>query len=134
MGCESTSTDHGPTHDCVSVAGVWDINMVGDAGPGIVCPNRNLVWTLLQSGCDVTIEGESWDSANGAVTDNRLYAEWTWFQDCYRYHASLDVTVDGGTMNGTYYLGRTQAVYPAYCPGLGICSATLNGVRRAAAR
>ena len=134
IGCDSTSTDNGPARVCVSVAGVWDVNMVGEPGSGIVCPNRSLVWTLHQIGCDVTIEGESWDSANGAVggvTDNRLYAEWTWFQDCYRYHESLDVTVDGGTMTGTYYLSRGQAVYPAYCPGLGICSASVSGVRRA---
>ena len=134
IGCESESTDLGPAPVCVNVAGVWDVNMVGEPGSGIVCPNRNLVWTLHQNGCDVTIEGESWDSANGAVggvSDNRLYVEWTRFEGCYRYQESIDVTVDGDTMTGKYYLVRGPAVYPADCPGLGICSASVSGVWRA---
>jgi len=134
MGCESESTDLGPTPVCVSVGGVWDVNMVGEPGTGITCPDRSLVWTIHQNGCDVTIESQTWDTANGAaggVTDNRLHMDWTWFENCYRYHESIDVTVDGDTMTGTYYMFRGQAVYPAYCPGLGGCSATLSGVRRA---
>ena len=134
VGCESTSTDNGPPRVCGSVAGVWDVNMVGEPGSGIVCPDRSLVWTLHQNGCDVTIESETWDSANGAaggVSDNRLYAEWTWLQDCYRYTESIDVTFDGGAMTGTYFLNRSRAVYPSNCPGLGICSASVSGVQRA---
>jgi hypothetical protein len=134
IGCETVSQDNGPTPVCVNVAGVWDVTMVSESGSGIVCPDRSLVWTLRQNGCDVTIEAETWDTANGAtggVMDGRVYVEWIWFQDCYRYHESIDVTVDGGTMTGTYYMSRGQAVYPAYCPGLGMCSATVSGVLRA---
>jgi len=134
IGCDSESTDLGPAPVCVSVAGVWDVNMVGEPGTGITCPDRSLVWTIHQSGCDVTIESAAWDTANGAaggVTDSRLYVEWTWFENCYRYDESIDVVVDGDTMTGAYYLVRGQAVYPAYCPGLGICRAALSGVRRA---
>lgn len=134
IGCESTSYDNGPAPVCVSVAGVWDVTMTAETGTGIVCPNRSVVWTLSQSGCDVTIQSESWDTANGAtggVTDNRVYVDWIWLENCYRYHETLDVVVDGDTMTGTYYMFRGQAVYPAYCPGLGGCSATVSGVRRA---
>ena len=134
IGCESESYDNGPTPVCDNVSGVWDVNMVGETGTGIACPDRGLVWTLHQNGCDVTIESETWDAANGAgggVTDNRLYVDWTWFEGCYRYQESIDVTVDGNTMAGKYYLVRGQAVYPAYCPGLGICSAVVSGIRRA---
>ena len=134
VGCDTESTDKGPTPVCVNVSGVWDVSMVGEPGTGITCPDRSLVWTIHQNGCDVTIESQTWDTANGAaggVTDNRLYVEWTWFEGCYRYQESIDVTVDGGAMTGTYYLFRGQEVYPAYCPGLGGCSATLSGIRQA---
>ena len=117
-----------------SVAGVWDVAMTAETGTGIACPDRSVVWTLYQSGCNVTIQSESWDTANGAtggVTDNRVYVEWIWLENCYRYHETLDVVVDGDTMTGTYYMFRGQAVYPAYCPGLGGCSASVSGVRRA---
>jgi len=133
IGCESTSYDNGPAPVCVNVAGVWDVAMTAETGTGIVCPDRSVVWTLSQSGCNVTIQSESWDSANGAtggVTDNRVYIEWVWLENCYRYHETLDVVVDGDTMTGTYYMFRGQAVYPAYCPGLGGCSAAVSGVRR----
>jgi hypothetical protein len=130
-----TSYDNGPTPVCAGVGGVWDVSMVGESGTGILCPDRSVVWTINQNECDVTIVSETWDTANGAtggVTDNRLYAEWTWFESCYRFDESIDVTVDGDAMSGTYYLFRGQAVYPAYCPGLGICSASVNGLRRSA--
>jgi len=135
VGCETTSYDNGPSPVCVGVGGVWDVTMVGEAGSGIACPDRTVVWTIHQNACDITIEAESWDTANGAtggVSENRLYAEWIWFEGCYRYGESIDVTVDGDTITGKYYMSRGQAVYPAYCPGLGICSAALNGTRRAA--
>jgi hypothetical protein len=132
-GCESESTDPAPTPVCIRVDGVWDVSFVGEDGTGITCLDRSLVWTIHQFSCDVTIESSSWDPANGAmggVTDNRLYVEWGRFENCYRYDESIDVLVDGDTMNGDYYLARTQAVYPAYCPGLGLCRATVTGVRR----
>ena len=134
IGCESTSYDNGPAPVCVSVAGVWDVAMTAETATGIVCPDRSVVWTLSQNGCNVTIQSESWDSANGAtggVTDNRVYVDWIWLESCYRYHETLDVVVDGDTMTGTYYMFRGQAVYPAYCPGLGGCTAAVSGVRRA---
>jgi hypothetical protein len=133
IGCHTDSTDPGPTPVCVSIAGVWDLNMVSGTGTGIVCPDRSLTWTIFQSGCDVTIESQEWDHANGAtggISGNHLYVEWSWFEGCYRYHESIDVMVGDATFSGAYYLVRGQAVYPAYCPGLGICSATLNGVQR----
>jgi hypothetical protein len=133
VGCKTESYDNGPTPICISVDGVWDVSMAGEDGTGITCPDRSAAWTILQSGCDVTIQSESWDTANGAtggVTDNRLYVEWVRFENCYRYGESIDVTIEGDTMTGNYYLVRGQAVYPAYCPGLGICHATLTGVRR----
>jgi hypothetical protein len=132
-GCESDTGEPGSSPVCVDVAGVWDVTMVGETGTGIMCPDRSLVWTVRQHGCDVTIESEAWDPANGAsggVVDNRLYVEWSRREDCYRYDESIDVTVDGDTMTGKYYLHRGQAVYPAYCPGVGICSAAINGGRR----
>jgi hypothetical protein len=95
--------------------------------------DRSLVWTIHQYGCDVTIETAPWDTANGAtggVMDNRLYVEWVRFENCYRYQESIDVTINGDMMTGAYYLARTQAVYPAYCPGLGLCRATVTGVHR----
>jgi len=134
LGCESVSYDNGPAPVCVSVVGTWDVRITAESGTGIVCPDRSVVWTLDQNGCDVTIHGESWDTANGAiggVNDNRVYVDWTWYEGCYRYHESLDATVDGDTMTGTYSMFRGQAVYPAYCPGLGGCSANVSGVRRA---
>jgi hypothetical protein len=132
-GCESESTDPGPSPVCISVDGVWDVSMAREDGTGITCLDRGVVWTIHQHRCDVTIEAPSWDTANGAtggVTDNRLYVEWVRFENCYRYEESIDVTIDGDTMTGDYYLARTQAVYPAYCPGLGLCRATVTGVRR----
>jgi hypothetical protein len=134
LGCETESTDPGPSPVCVSVAGVWDLSEVRGTGTGIVCPDRNLTWTIYQSGCDITIESQGWDHANGAtggISGNHLYVEWSWLEGCYIYRESIDVMVDGDTMTGTYGLVRGQEVYPAYCPGLGICSASLNGVRRA---
>jgi len=131
-GC-SVDTDSGRS-GCVSAAGVWDLSRVSQTGTGITCPATSLVWTLSQTGCDVTVASQAWDPANGAtgaLWDSRLYAEWSWLQDCYRYTESVDVMVDGGTMSGEYFLMRTQAVVPAYCPGLGMCSASLSGVRRA---
>ena len=133
IGCESTRYDNGPAPVCVSAAGVWDVQMTADTGTGIVCPDRSVVWTLDQTGCNLTIHAESWDTADGAtgdITDSRVYVDWTWFQDCYRYDETLDVTVNGDAMTGTYYMFRGQQVYPAYCPGLGLCSANVSGVRR----
>jgi hypothetical protein len=133
VGCETTSYDNGPTPVCVNAVGVWDVTMVGENGTGITCPDRSLVWTVNQNGCDVTLQPGTWDpttSATGGISDNHLYVEWTWFEGCYRYAETIDVIVDGDTMTGRYYLSRGQAVYPAYCPGLGICSSTVNGVRR----
>jgi len=118
----------------VRVDGVWEVTMVSKTGAGISCPDRSVTWTLSQSGCDVTIESESWDTASGAsggISDNRLSVSWTWFDRCYRYDESIDVVVDGDTMTGTYYMFRGQEVYPADCPGLGLCSDTVTGVRRA---
>jgi hypothetical protein len=132
-GCETESTDPGPTPVCISVDGVWDVNFVGEDGTGITCLDRSVAWTIHQYGCEVTIEAPSWDTANGATggaTNNRLYVEWVRFENCYRYDESLDVLIEGETMTGNYYLARTQAVYPAYCPGLGLCRATVTGVRR----
>lgn len=132
-GCNSESFDNGPAPVCVGVAGVWDLDMTAETGTGIACPDRSVVWTFYQSGCSVTIQSDSWDTADGAtggVTDHRVYADWTWFQGCYRYHESLELTVDGDRMTGTYYMFRGQEVYPAYCPGLGGCSAIVSGVRR----
>jgi hypothetical protein len=119
---------------CDDVAGVWDLSRVSQTGTGITCPEANLVWTITQTGCDVAVTSAAWDAANGAtgaLSGSRLYLEWSWLQDCYRYAESMDVTVSGDTMSGEYYLVRGQAVYPAYCPGLGMCSASLSGVRRA---
>jgi hypothetical protein len=134
VGCESTNYDNGPAPVCVSVAGVWDIAMTAATGTGIVCPDRAVVWTFEQNGCSLTIHSEgggSADGVTGGVIESRVYLDWTWFQDCYSYHESLDVTVDGDAMTGMYYLFRGQQVYPAYCPGLGGCSATVTGLRRA---
>jgi hypothetical protein len=134
LGCETESVDPGPSVVCVLAAGVWEVSMVPESGTGISCPDRIATWTLNQSGCDVSIQAESWDPANGAVgsiSADRLSVEWIWFERCYRYDESIDVTIEGDTMTGTYYMFRGQAVYPAYCPGLGVCSATVNGVRRA---
>ena len=136
-GCHTVSTDPGPTPVCVNVAGVWDLKMVSETGSGIVCPDRSVTWTVYQSGCDITIESQQWDHANGAtggISGDHLYVEWSWFESCYRYDESIDVTVGGDAMSGAYYLVRGQAVYPASCPGLGICSATLNGTRPPPAR
>lgn len=133
VGCTTESVDSGPTRTCVNAAGVWDVTLASESGTGIVCPDAGRTWTLAQSACDVTISAASWDRANGAVggiSDNRLYVEWTWFEDCYVYRESIDVTIDGDAMTGTYYLVRGQHVYPATCPGLGMCSATLTGTRR----
>jgi len=135
-GCDTQSTDLGPNHSCVSVGGVWDVTMVGETGTGITCPDRSLVWTLAQNGCDVTLESQAWDPANGAtgeVTDDRLHVAWSWFEGCYRYDESIDLVAASDTMTGTHYLIRGQAVYPAYCPGLGICRSALEGVKRAPA-
>ncbi len=132
-GCDRVSYDNGPAPVCVNVAGVWDVNMVAETGTGIVCSDRGIVWTLHQNGCEVTIQSEAWDTANGAtggVGNDRLYVDWFWLQDCYFYRESIEVVVDGDTMTGAYYLVRGQEVYPAYCPGLGMCSAALDGVRR----
>jgi hypothetical protein len=107
--------------------------MVSGTGSGIVCPDRSVTWTINQSGCDITIGSQEWDHANGAtggISGDRLYVEWSWFEGCYRYDESIDVTVGGDALAGAYYLNRSQAVYPASCPGLGLCSATLTGVRR----
>lgn len=127
--------DTGPSRPaCVGVAGVWDLSRVSQTGTGITCPEYSLVWTLSQTGCDVTVTSQAWNPANGAtgaLWGSRLYAEWSWLQDCYRYTESVDAVVDGGTMTGEYFLARVQAVFPAYCPGLGMCSASLSGVRRA---
>jgi len=131
VGCEK-ATD--PSPGCVRVAGVWDVSMVGETGTGIACPDASLVWTLSQAGCDVTIASQTWppfDGATGTLSGNRLTGRWEFREFCYRYLESIDIVVDGDTMTGTYYFIRAQAVYPADCPGLGICSAALNGVRRA---
>lgn len=131
-GC-SGSTDPGRP-GCAGAAGVWDLTRVSQTGTGITCPETSLVWTLSQTGCDFTVASQAWDPANGAtgaIWDSRLYAQWSWRQDCYQVTESIDVTVDGGTMTGEYFLLRSQAVYPAYCPGIGMCSASLSGVRRA---
>lgn len=131
-GCDG-GTDPGRP-GCVSAAGVWDVSRVSQAGTSITCPETSLVWTLSQTGCDVTFASQTWAPANGAtgaLWDSRLYAQWSWRQDCYLVTESVDVTVDGGTMTGEYFLVRSQATYPAYCPGLGMCSASLSGVRRA---
>jgi hypothetical protein len=133
LGCETESYDNGPTPVCVSAAGVWDVTMVAETGTGIACSNRTLVWTIEQNGCDVTLQPATWDpttSATGGITDNHLYVEWTWFEGCYRYTETVDATVDGDMMTGKYYLARGQEVYPAYCPGLGMCSTSVNAVRR----
>jgi len=132
--CHTESTDSGPTPVCVDVAGVWDLTLVSESGTGISCPDRSVTWTLTQTGCNVTIGAAASDTANGAtggISDNRLYVNWFRLESCYRYTETIDALVHGDTMTGTYYLFRGQEVYPAYCPGLGMCSAALNGVRRA---
>ena len=134
VGCETTSDD-GPTPVCDDVAGVWDVTLVGESGTGISCPDRTVVWSVGQDACVVSLTPGTWDattSASGGITENHLYVEWTWYEGCYRYTEIIDVTVDGDTMTGTYYLARGQAVYPAYCPGLGLCSAAVDGARRSA--
>lgn len=127
-GCNG-GTD--PSPGCVSAAGVWDVSMVGETGTGIRCPDASLVWTISQTGCEFTVTSQAWDPATGAVSGNRLYAQWSWRQDCYLFVEGVDVVVDGGTMTGEYFFARTQAVFPAQCPGVGMCSASLSGVRRA---
>lgn len=133
-GCSDDGVDGGWTCDAtVDVTGVWDVSRTGQPGSGITCLDVETSWTLLQNGCDVTIVSESWDPANGAVgtlSGNRLFVEWTRYEGCYRYDEELDVTVEGDSMDGTYYLARTQAVYPADCPGTGLCSASVSGTRR----
>ena len=131
-GCNGGTDPSRP--GCVSVAGVWDLRRVGLTGAGITCPENGLVWTISQTGCDVTVTSQAWDPANGAtgaLWDSRLYAQWSWLEGCYQLTESIDVMVDGGTMTGEYFLVRAQAVYPAFCPGLGMCSASLSGVRQA---
>jgi hypothetical protein len=134
IGCDTESYEDGPGRVCVNAAGTWDVTMVGEPSGTIVCPNRNVVWTINQIGCDVTIQTESWDPANGAtggLTDNYFYASWFWSQDCHEIHESINVTVDGDTMTGDFYRTVVRVVYGEYCPGGGICSASFNAVRRA---
>ncbi len=130
-GC---SGDNDPSRPgCVSVAGDWDLSRVSQTGTGITCPETRLAWTMSQTGCEVTVTSTAWDPANsatGALWGSRLYAQWSWLEGCYQLTESIDVMVDGGTMTGEYFLVRAQAAYPAYCPGLGMCSASLSGVRR----
>jgi hypothetical protein len=131
VGCEEAGD---PTPVCVSVGGVWDVNMVGESGTGITCPDASLVWTLSQTGCDVAIASQTWpplSGATGTLSDNRLTGRWEVRESCYKYLESIDVAIDGNTMTGEFIHIRAQVVYPADCPGLGICSAALNGVRRA---
>jgi hypothetical protein len=133
-GCNTESYDNGPTPVCVSAAGVWDLTMVGGTGTGILCPDRSLTWTIHQSGCNVTIESsQEWDPANGAtgaISDNHLYVAWSWPQGCHEVYESISVAVEGDTMGGDYSRSVVRLVYGDYCPGGGICGATLNGVRR----
>jgi hypothetical protein len=56
--------------------------------------------------------------------------EWVYYEGCYRYQEQYDVTIDGNTMSGVYYLSRVQWVFPADCPGTGLCSSTVSGTRR----
>ena len=131
VGCEGAAD---PTPVCVAVAGVWDVNIVPETGTGITCPDASLVWTLSQTGCGVTIASQTWPPLNGAIgtlSGNRLTGRWEFRESCYQDLESIDVAVDGSTMTGKFICIRGQVVYPAECPGLGSCSAALNGVRRA---
>lgn len=134
VGCSHDSTD--PGWQCsatVDVTGVWDMHRTPASGTGISCSDLRNVWALGQSGCDVTISSEAWDPANGAtasVVGNRLQLELVYFEGCYRYEEEYDVTVVGDTMSGVYYLSRVQWVFPADCPGTGLCSSTVSGTRR----
>lgn len=134
FGCSEETTD--PGWQCaatVDVTGVWDLSRVPRSGTGINCPEVDNVWTLYQNACDVTVSSESWDPANartGTVTGNRLQMEWVYDEGCYRYQEQYDVTIDGNTMSGLYFLSRAQWVFPADCPGTGLCSSTVSGTRR----
>ena len=135
VGCDVGGVDDSapPCHPA-NAGGVWDVRWVDDGTGQISCDGASRAWTILQSGCDVTIESESWDPANGATgwaADGRLYVEWTWYQDCHGIRESVDATLSGDTMSGTFYRAVWQQVYPAYCPGSGICGAVLTGTRRA---
>ena len=134
VGCSSDDSDPGwKCSATVDVTGVWDVSRTPSSGTGIYCPDVDTVWTLYQNACDVTVSAQSWDPANGrtgTITGNRLQMEWVYFEGCYRYEEDYDVTIDGNTMSGVYYLSRVQWVFPADCPGTGLCSSTVTGTRR----
>jgi len=133
IGCD-TDPVTGPRCVPVDVAGVWEVRWVDNGGGQIVCYDASRVWAISESGCNVTIGAEPWDPANGATgtaADGRLYAEWTWYEGCHGYRETIDATVQGDTMTGVFYRLAWQQVYPADCPGGGICSASLTGTRRA---
>lgn len=134
VGCGSESDDPGWQCDAtVNVTGVWDLRRVPRSGAGISCLDLSNTWTLTQNGCDVTVVSQPWDPANGksgTVTGNRLQLNWVYFEGCYRYEEEYDLTVDGDTWSGVYYLSRSQWVFPADCPGTGLCSSAVTGTRR----
>jgi hypothetical protein len=134
IGCSSDSlTDSPPACVPVDVAGVWDVHWEDDGTGTTSCYDVPRVWTIQQSGCAVTISSEDFDPANGAAgsaRDGRISIEWTWYQTCHGFRESIDAVVDGDTMSGTFYRAVWQEVYPAYCPGSGLCSAVLTGTRR----
>ena len=110
LGCSEDTDPSRP--GCVSVAGAWALGRVRQTGTGITCPETNLAWTISQTGCDVTVSSQAWDPANGAtgaLWGSRLYAEWSWRQDCYQYTESIDVMVDGGTMTLTPSVSATDS-------------------------
>ena len=133
-GCDTTSVDDGaPACAPTNVAGVWDVNWTDDGNGQISCWGPSRVWTISQSGCNVTIRSDSWDPANGATGTaggGRLYVEWTWYEGCRGVRETVDAAIDGGSMTGTFYRAVWQQVYPADCPGGGMCSAVLAGTRR----
>ena len=134
IGCSSDSvTDSAPPCVPVDVAGVWDVHWTDDGTGTTSCFDTPRVWTIRQSGCDVTIESETWDPANGvtgSARDGRFNLEWTWYEGCHGIRQTIDALVDGDTMAGTFYRAVWQQVYPAYCPGSGLCSASLSAARR----
>jgi len=117
--------DSGPV--CADFAGTWSFSPVPWGGVPNLCYGSR-VWTLSQTGCNVTVSAPAPDPANGAtghVQGEQLYIEWSWTpsQGGCTLREHVAVTLVGDRMKGNY--GITQCT-PTYIS----CAATVDATRQ----
>ena len=115
----------GPTYVCIQAGGTWNVAL--DYGNGL---QGQQMWTIVQTGCDLTLTGTPPDlygptlpdgTAGGYSFDSGLSAAWVNTWDTCRYYSNLDGTIISSMLTGTIYWTRS-----AY--GAGYCSSSMGQI------